>query len=101
MNDQTEARAGSMNTGSKDKTLDGDGSRHATAEQHLRQLGVKLPEPPEPFGIYAEAVQTGNLLFLTGMLPTVGREAKFIGRIGAELDLQTGREAAYLAALNA
>src|SRR4030081_1501932 len=52
-----------------------------SAEQRLRQLGLKLPTPPEPFGIYAEAVQTGNLLFLTGMLPTVGREAKFIRRI--------------------
>ena len=72
-----------------------------TAEQWLKQLGIKLPTPPEPFGIYAEAVQTGNLLFLTGMLPTVGREAKFIGRIGAELDVQTGRQSAYLAALNA
>jgi len=53
------------------------------------------------YRIYAEVVQTGTLLFLTGMLPTVGREAKFIGRIGAELDVQTGREAAYLAAINA
>jgi hypothetical protein len=86
-----------MNTDSKDKILSGDGSRLATAERRLRQLGIKLPAPPEPFGIYAEAVQTANLLFLTGMLPTVGREAKFIGRIGAELDVQTGREAAYLA----
>ena len=73
----------------------------ASAEQRLRQLGIKLPAPPEPFGIYAEAVQTGNLLFLTGMLPTVGREAKFIGRIGAELDAETGRQAAYIAAINA
>ena len=89
-----------MNTGSKDKFLSGDGSGLATTEKRLRQLGINLPAPPEPFGIYAEAVQTGNLLFLTGMLPTVGREAKFIGRIGAELDVQTGREAAYLAALN-
>src|SRR5216683_1312330 len=102
VDDQTEAAgARSMNTGSKDKILSGDGSPLATAEQRLRQLGIKLPAPPEPFGIYAEAVQTGNLLFLTGMLPTVGREAKFIGRIGAELDLQAGRKAAYLAALNA
>ena len=90
-----------MNTDSKDKILSGEGSRLATAEQRLTQLGIELPEPPEPFGIYAEAVQTGNLLFLTGMLPTVGREAEFIGRIGAELDVQTGRQAAYLAALNA
>jgi enamine deaminase RidA (YjgF/YER057c/UK114 family) len=89
-----------MNTSSKDKLLGFDSPRPATAEQRLRQLGIELPTPPEPFGIYAEAVQTGDLLFLTGMLPTVGREAKFIGRIGAELDVQTAREAAYLAALN-
>jgi enamine deaminase RidA (YjgF/YER057c/UK114 family) len=76
-------------------------SRPANAEQRLQELGIQLPTPPEPFGIYAEAVQTCNLLFLTGMLPTVGREAKFIGRVGAELDVQTGRKAAYLAALNA
>src|SRR5947199_2547702 len=72
-----------------------------SAEQRLGQLGIKLPTPPEPFGIYAEAVQTGNLLFLTGMLPTVGREAKFIGRLGAELDVEACHKAARLAALNA
>jgi enamine deaminase RidA (YjgF/YER057c/UK114 family) len=76
-------------------------SRPASAEERLKQLGIKLPDPPEPFGTYAEAVQTGNLLFLTGMLPTEGRAAKFIGRVGAELDVETGRKAAYLAALNA
>ena len=48
-----------------------------------------------------EAVQTGNLLFLSGMLPTEGRVAKFIGRVGAELDVESGRKAAYLAGLNA
>ena len=47
-----------------------------------------------------EAVQTGNLLFLSGMLPTEGREAKFVGRVGAELDVEAGRKAARLAALN-
>ena len=89
-----------MNTDSKHKIVSGDDSRLATAEQRLRQLGIKLPVPPEPFGIYAEAVQTGNLLFLTGMLPTEGREAKFIGRIGAELDVEAGHTAARFAALN-
>lgn len=73
----------------------------ASAEQRLRELSIQLPAPPEPFGTYAEAVQTGNLLFLTGMLPTEGRNAKFIGRVGAELDLEGGRQAAHLAALNA
>ena len=69
-------------------------------EQRLKDLGVTLPSPPTPFGSYVEAVQTGNLLFLSGMLPTEGRAAKFIGRIGAELDVQDGRKAARLAALN-
>jgi enamine deaminase RidA (YjgF/YER057c/UK114 family) len=90
-----------MDTGSKNKILSGDAARLTTAEQRLTQLGIKLPTPPEPFAIYAEAVQTGNLLFLTGMLPTLGREAKFIGRIGAELDVKTGHMAAYMAAVNA
>src|SRR6202035_1546496 len=71
-----------------------------TTEQRLRQLGIKLPTPPEPFGIYAEAVQTGNLLFLSGMLPTAGRAAKFIGRLGAELDVEAASKAARLAALH-
>ena len=75
-------------------------SKRATAERRLKELGIVLPAPPEPFGTYAEAVQTGNLLFLTGMLPTEGRAAKFVGRIGAELDVEAGRAAARVAAIN-
>ncbi|HXJ11737.1 MAG TPA: RidA family protein [Candidatus Limnocylindrales bacterium] len=67
----------------------------------MQELGIQLPAPPEPFGIYVEAVQTGSLLFLTGVLPTNGHGAKFIGRVGAELDVETGHKAARLAALNA
>ena len=90
-----------MNTDSKDKFSGVDSPRPATAERRRRELGIKLPTPPAPFGIYVEAVQTGNLLFLTGMLPTVGREAKFFGRLGAELDVEACHKAARLAALNA
>lgn len=78
-----------------------EGYRPASAEQRLKEFGITLPAPPEPFGTYAEAVQTGNLLFLTGMLPTEGHEAKFVGRVGAELDVEAGRNAAHLAAINA
>jgi len=77
-----------------------ESSSPASAEQRLKELGIKLPTPPQPFGIYVEAVQTGDLLFLTGMLPTEGWSAKFIGRVGAELDVEAGRKAAHLAALN-
>jgi enamine deaminase RidA (YjgF/YER057c/UK114 family) len=75
-------------------------SAEPSAEQRLKELGVNLPAPPQPFGTYAETVQNGMLLFLSGMLPTEGHEAKFIGRVGAELDLDSGRRAAHLAALN-
>ena len=75
-------------------------SRPASAEQRLKELGLELPAPPEPFGTCVEAVQTGDLLFLSGMLPTEGHGAKFVGRVGAELDVEAGREAAHLAALN-
>ena len=78
-----------------------ENSNSTGAEKRLKELGIERPAPPEPFGTYAEAVQTGNLLFLTGMLPTEGRAAKFVGRIGAELDVGAGRKAAHLAALNA
>jgi enamine deaminase RidA (YjgF/YER057c/UK114 family) len=89
-----------VNTNSNEQLAIREGSRPASAEQRLKELGLNLPVPPEPFGTYVEAVQTGNLLFLSGMLPTEGHAAKFVGRIGAELDVEAGRKAAYLAALN-
>jgi len=74
--------------------------RPASAEERLKELGIRLPAPPEPFGIYVEAVRTKNLLFLSGMLPTEGGRAKFVGRVGRELDVEAGRKAARLAAMN-
>jgi enamine deaminase RidA (YjgF/YER057c/UK114 family) len=76
-------------------------SQTISAERRLQELGIHLPVPPEPFGTYTEAVQVGSLLFLSGTLPTEGRTAKFVGRVGAELDAAAGREAARLAAMNA
>jgi enamine deaminase RidA (YjgF/YER057c/UK114 family) len=72
----------------------------ASAERRLRELGIELPPAPTPLGAYAESVQTGNLLYLSGMLPVVGREPKFVGRLGKELDAEQGREATRIAALN-
>ncbi len=66
----------------------------------MQELGIELPPPPRPFGAYVEAVQTGNLLFLSGILPAVGGEPKFIGRLGKELDANAGRDAVRVAALN-
>ncbi len=65
-----------------------------TAEDRLAELGILLPEPPTPFGAYVPAVQTGNLLFLSGMLATSGHTATVVGIVGKELDVKPGREAA-------
>jgi enamine deaminase RidA (YjgF/YER057c/UK114 family) len=89
-----------VNTPSAEQPVTREGLRAASAEQRLKELGINLPAPPEPFGSYVEAVQAGNLLFLSGMRPTEGHEATFVGHIGAELDVETGRKAAHLAALN-
>jgi enamine deaminase RidA (YjgF/YER057c/UK114 family) len=76
------------------------GSQQGSAECRLEQLGIELPVAPNPFGAYAVSVQTGNLLYLSGMLPAVGHEPKFVGRLGKEIDLEQGRDAARTAALN-
>jgi enamine deaminase RidA (YjgF/YER057c/UK114 family) len=72
-----------------------------SAEQRLRDLKIVLPSAPVPLGAYVETVQAGNLLFLSGMLPIVDGVPKFFGRVGADLDLEQGRAAAYAACLNA
>jgi enamine deaminase RidA (YjgF/YER057c/UK114 family) len=73
----------------------------STAEDRLAKLGMHLPDAPTPFGAYVPAVQTGNLLFLSGMLATSGHTATVVGVVGKDLDVEAGREAAYRAALNA
>jgi enamine deaminase RidA (YjgF/YER057c/UK114 family) len=72
-----------------------------TAEDRLAKLGIHLPDAPVPFGAYVPAVQTGNLLFLSGMLATTGHTVKVPGIVGKDLDVKAGRDAAYTAALNA
>src|SRR5947208_15719838 len=74
---------------------------NASAEQRLKDLGIDLPGPPTSLGAYVEAVQTGNLLFLSGTLPVEGGAPKFLGGIGAELSVEDGQRATRLAALNA
>ncbi len=76
-------------------------SEPRNAERRLKELRIELPPPPTPFGAYVEAVQTGNLIFLSGMLPVIGHEPKFVGRLGKELDANAGKDAVHLAALNA
>src|SRR4051812_494440 len=71
-----------------------------TAEDRLGKFGIHLPAAPTPFGPYVPAVQTGNLLFLSGMLATSGHAATVVGVVGRDLDVKAGRAAAHTAACN-
>ena len=75
-------------------------STQVSAEQRLSELDIALPAPPTPFGAYVEALKIGNLLFLSGMLPVVGHEPQYLGRVGGALTAQDGRAAAEIACLS-
>ena len=60
-----------------------------------------LPKAPHPLGAYVEAVQTGSLLFLSGMLPVKDGKLQYIGRLGKELDAESGRDALRTSTVNA
>jgi len=79
----------------------GGASQPGSAERRLQELGIQLPAAPTPFGSYVEALQTGNLLFLSGMLPVVDHKPKYVGRLGNELDAEMGRDAVRAAAMGA
>jgi enamine deaminase RidA (YjgF/YER057c/UK114 family) len=67
----------------------------------LSELGIVLPAPPAPLGAYVETSEVGNLLFLSGTLPVVNRKLALSGRLGGNLSVQDGQEAARIASLNA
>jgi enamine deaminase RidA (YjgF/YER057c/UK114 family) len=75
-------------------------SQHASAEQRLQDLEIVLPNAPHPLGAYVEAVQSGSLLFLSGMLPIKDSKPQYVGRLGKELDADAGRDALRTATLN-
>ena len=77
------------------------GSQPFSAERRLQDLGIVLPSAPHPLGAYVEAVQSGSLLFLSGMLPVKDGKLQFLGRLGKELDESAGRDALRTATLNA
>ena len=77
------------------------GSQRASAERRLQDLGIVLPDAPHPLGAYVEAVQSGSLLFLSGMLPVKDGKLQYVGRLGKEIDESVGRYALRTATLNA
>src|SRR5438034_11145520 len=77
------------------------GNQRVGPASRLRELGIALPEPPTPLGNYVESSDTGNLLFLSGILPIADGKLAISGRLGDNLSVKKGQEAARLASLNA
>ena len=70
-------------------------------ETQLAALGMTLPAPPKPVATYVPCVQAGDLLFLSGMLPFRDGSLIMEGKLGRELTVEQGYEAAQMALLNA
>jgi enamine deaminase RidA (YjgF/YER057c/UK114 family) len=77
------------------------GTVTGSVSERLEKLSITLPAPPIPLGAYVESSDTGDLLFLTGMLPVVNRKLSISGRLGENVSVKQGQEAACIASINA
>lgn len=70
-----------------------------TPEDKLKAMGLQLPEAAAPVANYVPYVQSGNLIFISGQISKIGDQA-IGGRLGEDLSVEQGQEAAKLSALN-
>lgn len=70
-------------------------------ESKLKALGLTLPAPPKPVATYIPAVRVGDLLFLSGVLPSRDGQLIMTGKLGQTLSIEQGMEASKVAVLNA
>ncbi len=69
-------------------------------DRRLAELKIELPKAAAPMANYVPAVRSGNLLFVSGQICQWNGERRYVGKLGAEITLDQGREAARLCALN-
>jgi enamine deaminase RidA (YjgF/YER057c/UK114 family) len=69
-------------------------------EARLARLGIELPPAPDPVANYVNGVRTGNLIFLAGKGPRRADGTEISGKLGADLSIDQGYEAARLTAIN-
>ncbi|MCA9027448.1 MAG: RidA family protein [Planctomycetaceae bacterium] len=77
-----------------------DGKSPAGFEQRLRDLNIELPPQGAPVAVYVPAVVTGDLLFSAGHIPRTMDGELVTGRIGDDLTLEEGYDAARLVGLH-
>lgn len=73
---------------------------YKTFTEALREFNLELPPVNPPRGSYVPAIKAGDFLFVAGQAPRLNGELKYSGRVGRDLSIEEGREAAKLCALN-
>jgi enamine deaminase RidA (YjgF/YER057c/UK114 family) len=66
----------------------------------LKELGIALPIPAPPQGAYVPWVKSGTLLFISGQITMGPQGLEYVGTMGREINLEDGKRAARLAAIN-
>lgn len=69
-------------------------------DARLAALKIELPHPAAPAANYVPTVIAGNLLFVAGQITIFNGELRHLGKLGADIDIGTGKQAARLCGLN-
>jgi enamine deaminase RidA (YjgF/YER057c/UK114 family) len=72
----------------------------ARVDARLQELRIDLPPASQPVANFVHCVQSGNLLFVSGQIPSYDQEIRHVGKVGREISAAEARDAARLCALN-
>jgi len=73
----------------------------SSPEEKIKSLGIELPDAPEPLGSYIPLIRTGNLVFLSGILPLKNGKLTRVGKVGSEVKTEEAMEDAKIIVINA
>ena len=74
--------------------------RSLKAEDKLKEMGITLPEPAKPVAAYVPAIVSKGLVYTAGQIPLQGGQLTYKGKVGQELSLEQGYEAAKVCVIN-
>lgn len=69
-------------------------------EKKLQDLGINIPEAPKPVAAYVPSVRIGDFVYTSGQIPFVNGELKVKGKVGTDVSVEEGYEAAKICAIN-
>lgn len=69
-------------------------------DKRLKDLGIELLSPRKPVANYEAYVNVGNLVYISGQIPMLSNDIKYIGKLGVNFTIEEGAEAAKLCGIN-